>query len=76
MVNALQKALNWIEEKLDPRCTFCEWRGACAPWCPSLACPECGGLGVVIDYDARIGIDSVGNPTYAGKPCPRGCSSP
>lgn len=54
------------------RCTYC---GAlpdkdCKKRCPTRQCGRCGGLGMVVDLNKRLGADrETGNPVYAGKPC-------
>jgi hypothetical protein len=67
----------WIRRNIvDSACPYCDAIGNCLPGCPELLCPECGGLGVVIDFDNPMGVDMVDGPLFGGKPCPRGCPAP
>lgn len=75
-MNILERAKRWVEENMDPRCPYCRWRGACAPECQTRKCPECGGLGVVIDLAQPLGVSDDDGVLYGGKPCPRGCPAP
>lgn len=58
------------------RCPYCSSEESCLDSCPTRACPECGGLGAVTDYECYLGEDDGGNRLYGGKPCPRGCPAP
>lgn len=53
----------------------CDYCGApvdrdCRLTCPTRECGQCGGMRQVLDLSRKIGFDEVGNPVYAGQPCP------
>jgi len=66
----------WRGNVVGEGCPYCEAIGDCFPDCVTRKCPECGGLGVVIDLNNPYGIDEKDGVLYSGKPCPRGCEAP
>lgn len=69
----MQLVRQWEE---DPRCQFCGAREDCEVACIERQCPECCGLGMVIDFDQPLGMTNDATLVYGGKACPRGCSLP
>lgn len=67
----------WVRRYIvDVGCPYCDAIGDCHPACVTKKCPECGGLGVVIDLDNPFGVSDDDGVLYGGKPCPRGCEVP
>lgn len=77
-MNRVERLARWWGDRFkDDSCPYCKAQGDCHPACPTRVCPECGGLGAVIDLANPLGVDmDDGEVVYGGKPCPRGCEVP